>query len=190
MKKLILMATVFLSANTWASGDLYQRSVEIADIIYSHEHELSHQQASRTKQLFDEIEHVLRSSTLIECGEPNQIFKEAFQWARSLQGLGITKSEAQVFAQKIRSKNCPSKYLQVYQNSFEWAKSLQGLGATRSASMEFAEMLSDYEQNTLFSKNSLECVKEEYDFGRSLQGMGLSREEAKKFALNQCLGAQ
>lgn len=188
MKHLILIAAAFLiSATASASNqDIYRLSVEVTDMIYSHKQELSPQQKQQIEDSFQNIKDVLDGRPNLNCDTKQNVYREAFQWARSTEGLNTYKSEAMEFAETVSSKGCPLQYFESYSSSFVWARSSNGLNTYKSKAMEFATQISEFNQSNEYTQNVLECIRPEFDFARSSSGLNLPRDAAEAFAKKQC----
>lgn len=183
----ILLSTCLFPAFALASNQqLYQISVEVTDLIYSQTQEITPENQARIIEHFESIKNLVTGQSSIQCGSRQEVYKLAFQWARSTEGLNTHRTEAMEFASSISEKNCPLLYLNSYRTSFEWARSTTGLNTYKSKAMEFALLVSEFNAKNQFEEDVLGCIKPEFDFARSTDGLNLPRQQAEDFAKQQC----
>lgn len=188
-KILYITASVLSSSAIAAPSNstLYERLYRLTEKIYATEYSLSSEQKAAVAALADQMDAVISSPNSITCGSKVTVFQESYSWAYSYDGLNATSSVAEKFATEVAGKLCPLAYFQTFQYSYNFAYRSDGMNKTRSAAQSFATMISDYESNSFYTKNSVQCFIDGYNFAYSSDGMNKTRSAAEAYATKLCL---
>lgn len=183
----MLSSLSLTSVASTTEPSLYEKIYRLAEKLYYIEYSLSTEQRQMTYDLSNQIEAVLSFPNDGTCGTKVEVFKDAYKWAYSSDGLNETSSEAEKFATLITSKSCPAAYFKVYKPAYKFAYTSAGMNKTKSEAKKTAAIISDYEATKFYTKNSLQCYIDSYTFAYSSGGMNKTRSEAENFANEQCL---
>lgn len=183
---IIALFVTFNQAYALAPYALYEKSNQITQNLYYYENQLANPQAEEINRALDRIDLVYHLSPA-QCGEPADVYENAYDWAYSASGLNYFSSDAKKFAKKVSKKVCPAYYLASYKENFNYAYSYSGLNKYKSDAISFANIISNYEQSLYYPKSTLSCFKMQYDYAYSSGGLYKSSREAEEFAMLQCL---
>ncbi|CDZ77766.1 hypothetical protein BN59_02056 [Legionella massiliensis] len=186
LSSLSVMASAATTTNS--SPYLYEKLYRLAEKMYYTEYSLNAEQQRIVDALATQIDTVISLPNDITCGTINDVFKEAYRWSYSYEGLNELSSEAEKFATQITAKFCPAAYLGVYKAAYKFAYTGEGMNKLKSEAKRLATTISDFEASTYYSKNTLQCYVDNYTFAYSRDGMNKTRSEAEKYANKLCLG--
>ncbi|CAM2969196.1 Uncharacterised protein [Legionella steigerwaltii] len=184
----LILCSLSMTAMASTSNDsLYEKLYRLAEKVYYIEYSLSTEQRKMTEELSNQIEAVISLPNDVTCGNKTEVFKEAYKWSYSVDGLNDSASEAEQFATQVTAQSCPAAYFKIFKPSYKFAYASDGMNKTKSEAKKTATKISDYEASKFYAKNSLQCYIDNYTFAYSSGGMNKSRSEAESFANKQCL---
>ena len=187
IKFIIPCSLAMLGMSSPSNASLYEKLYRLTEKMYYSEYSLSAEQQKITDELLNQIEATISLPSDTTCGNKLELYKEAYKWAYSSEGLNATSSESEKFANLVTSKFCPTSYFMIFKSAYNFAYKADGMNKTRSDSKQVATLISDYEASTYYTKHSLDCYIENYNFAYSSGGMNKTRSESEKFATTQCL---
>ncbi|MFT4058779.1 MAG: hypothetical protein QM652_04430 [Legionella sp.] len=191
IKKAVFMigcsvSTIVIAAP--GNSSLYDKLYQLAEKMHYMEYALTPEKQKIIEELSNNIATVINEPNEITCGNKISVFKEAYKWSYSSDGLDYTTSNAEKFATGIVSKSCPEAYLNVFKLSYNFAFKSNGMDKPRSGALQIATKISDYEESKFYTQNTLQCYMENYEFAYSSSGMNKTRAASEVFANQQCLG--
>lgn len=120
------------------------------------------------------------------CADAGQIdqrpFQTAYSYAYSSNGLNMTKTDAQAFADKMTNMRDGAAKLTAFQTADSWAYGSNGLNLTKTDAMAFGWKLTEQLNPT----SSLECYKQAYTYAYSSNGLNLGKADAQAHAQKMC----
>ena len=185
--KLILLTIFCLSSNVFGTTPerVIIQAERTLDVIDRNAYELSNKNLIKISKMLANIRSLVRGDGNSNGNIDQEVFRNAYKWAYSTNGLNTSRSKSQIFATKISKMINPSSALFVFKDSYSWAYSTSGMNASRDNAYKFSL---EVVESTDFERSSvLSCFKESYKFAYSTSGMNLSRQKAYEHAQNICL---
>jgi hypothetical protein len=113
----------------------------------------------------------------------NEVFQEAFTFAKSSSGMNLDRSEAQEIAREVAATRNPVIVLSCFKDAYTFAKSGSGMNLDRGEAVEHVKDLCiNNRRGARGLSRRNEVFQKAFTFAKSSSGMNLDRSEAQEIA--------